>query len=125
MLYGLAIDSGATIDFHTEVVAISAGVHRNLTPRVVLRSGEVVNPDLLIGADGPGSFVRTTCIPDRCHVKPSGMVVYSAIVNMEDIRNAPEVGTGDGWDVSTHIGLCSEWVVTMQTWVFLCSGLCG
>jgi salicylate hydroxylase len=57
MLYDLAISSGVIVTFNSVVTAVSIDEFTN-TPYVYLASGEILNADVVIGADGYRSIAR-------------------------------------------------------------------
>lgn len=72
MLYKLALDAGATVQFDAKVVDINPG-----KPSVRLRTGETISADVLIGADGFRSRVRDVVLGSSKHIAtPSGISMY-------------------------------------------------
>jgi salicylate hydroxylase len=55
MLYNLAVSSGVTITFNTEVVSVDEVKD---APRALLADGTILTADLIIGADGSQSVAR-------------------------------------------------------------------
>lgn len=92
-LYDLAIAAGAVVQFGTSVEELDP-----LQPSVRLSTGEVLRPDIVIGADGYQSLVQRTIerdilkksIDEADEREPyrredSGTVIYSLNVDISDI----------------------------------------
>lgn len=86
-MYELALTAGAVVQFSTAVTDIDP-----TTPTVTLSTGEVLKPDLIIGADGYHSLCQKIIERDVIadggdpieHV-PSGTVVYSMNADVSDV----------------------------------------
>lgn len=76
MMYKLAIDAGAVVQFATTVTSIDP-----FLPSATLSTGETVRADLLIGADGYRSLAREAIEQEHegrtSEGTPSGTVVYT------------------------------------------------
>ena len=72
MLYEVAEESGATINFNSEVMSVDPHC-----PSVVLSSGEVVKADIIIGADGAESLVRSLIVGKQETFKAGPYSTYS------------------------------------------------
>lgn len=86
-MYELAIGAGAVVQFSTSVIDLDPS-----TPSVHLSTGEVLRPDIVIGADGYQSIVQRIIEQDVIYEggepyerKESGTVIYSLNVDVSDI----------------------------------------
>lgn len=78
LLYDLAVSKGAEVIFNANVTAVTPGEPK---PSITLASGEVHTADIVIGADGPNSFVRkTVLVDDPPEGQASGYSVLGAII---------------------------------------------
>ena len=91
MLYKLAPEAGARIDFNTEVTSIQQGSDAIPNPSVTLANGDVLTADILIGADGYKSLVRDIVLEEEDNARPAGMTLYTGVVNAEDMLKDPEL----------------------------------
>ncbi|ETW84914.1 hypothetical protein HETIRDRAFT_312653, partial [Heterobasidion irregulare TC 32-1] len=92
MLYTRAVSAGAEFTFDSAITAISppspAGPHPSRSsasalgpqPSVTLASGDVVHADLLIGADGAQSLLRSV-VDEQCPGAYTGTTMYTGVVN--------------------------------------------
>ncbi|KAL1746896.1 hypothetical protein HDZ31DRAFT_33048 [Schizophyllum fasciatum] len=83
--------SGATLSTNSTVSAItSASASPEGKPQVVLENGDVITADLVVGADGIRSFVRSyvTGQPDR--PVPTGDAAYRAVIDADAIRRTQD-----------------------------------
>ena len=89
LLYDLAASAGAEITFGAAVTAVAPGEPK---PSITLASGEVLEADIVIGADGPNSFVRETVLgEDNEEGKISGYSCFGAVIPGERLVNDPEL----------------------------------
>lgn len=88
ILYQLAVDAGAKVDFGATVVAITPG---DPNPTVTLASSEIISADIIIGADGPRSLVREVILGKKDNPEPVGWTVYGAVVPESYMLNDPEL----------------------------------
>ena len=92
MLYKLATEAGATVEFHKEVTAVQPGTEEdNFKPSVTLASGEVLTADIIVGADGCKSLVREVVLEAEDCAEPGGMTLYSGVINAEDMVGDPDM----------------------------------
>ena len=63
------------------------------SPHVVLASGEVVYGDIIIGADGVKSIVRTCIVQGPDAPAPTGDSAYRATMSTESMLKDPELKT--------------------------------
>lgn len=76
-----ALDSGAEIRTSSRVAKVDpAG-------KVILESGDQVSADLIIGADGIRSAVRTAVIGHEEPAQPTGLSAYRTLIPVEDLRD--------------------------------------
>ncbi|KAH7927838.1 FAD/NAD(P)-binding domain-containing protein [Leucogyrophana mollusca] len=96
MLYDIAIDAGAQILYNRTVVRVSAG-----PPRAVLSSGEELQADMIIGADGPSSIVREAIGVEDGAMIPEGhnLAVYSATIPRETLEKDSELNAFTSTDL--------------------------
>lgn len=89
-----ALDSGAEIKTASRVAKVDAEAGT-----VTLESGETMTADLIIGADGIRSAVRTAVVGDHDGALPTGLSAFRTLVPIQDlkaIRDLPEgVQLGD------------------------------
>lgn len=109
MLYTRAVSAGAEITFDSAIAAISppspAGPHPSHSsasalgpqPSVTLASGDVVHADLIIGADGAQSLLRSV-VDEQCPGAYTGTTMYTGVVNAaraaadQHLREIVEIG---------------------------------
>ncbi|QRV80216.1 FAD-binding domain protein [Ceratobasidium sp. AG-Ba] len=86
MIYELAQDAGVIIRLSSQVQSINPS-----RPALLLASGEVINCDLIVGADGVKSKIREVVIgaPDR--PRPTGDAAYRAIIPAEKMMSDPQL----------------------------------
>lgn len=102
------------VDFSVEVVAVTPGSDDAPKPRVTLSTGEVVTPDLLIGADGPRSLVREAVLGQPDNAEPSELTVYTATIPGDKMRDDPDFRPwleSNEWPIwmGTRRSVCGEW----------------
>ena len=61
------------------------------SPHVVLKSGEVVYGDLIIGADGVKSIIRTCLVGGPDSPVPTGDAAFRATISTESFENDPDL----------------------------------
>lgn len=61
------------------------------SPHVVLASGEVVYGDMIIGADGVKSIIRTCMVQGPDAPTPTGDSAYRATMSSENLLKDPEL----------------------------------
>lgn len=110
LLYNLATQSGATIDFGVIVEAVIPG---NPNPTVKLSTGETLTADIVIGADGPRSMVRNVVLAQEDDAKPSGLTVFGATLPAAEMMKDPELAAllqADEWPIMMGTGrsLCGH-----------------
>ena len=93
-MYELAISAGAVVQFDTAVTSIDPS-----KPTVTLSTGEVLTPDIVIGADGYQSICQRLIDEaieetgdEPASRQDSGVAIYSINVDVSDItlENDPE-----------------------------------
>jgi len=89
MLYNAAVNAGVNICFSEQVVNVETDLE---CARVILADRTIVEADLIIGADGPNSFVRKTLFGDG-PVKFEGHTVFTGVIPMELIKNDIELSS--------------------------------
>lgn len=87
-MYRLAVDSGAKVDFGVTVVSVSRGDPK---PTVKLSTGEVLTADIIIGADGPRSLVRSVVLRREDDAKPSGFTIFGTTIPATKMMEDPEL----------------------------------
>lgn len=76
-----------TIIKEDRVVEISPGASSSQPPSVVLRSGEVITADMIIGADGVKSTVRKYIVDGADVAIPTGDMAYRAVIPSEQMTD--------------------------------------
>ena len=89
LLYDLATEAGANVSINTVVSSIQTGDGPQHS--VILTNGEVINADVIIGADGCSSIVRPYVTGREESPKPAGLTVYTGAINIVDAHNDPEL----------------------------------
>ncbi|KAJ3508492.1 hypothetical protein NLJ89_g5721 [Agrocybe chaxingu] len=85
MIYGIA-KPFLTVK-HAKVTSVSPGP----SPSVTLESGEVIEADLVIGADGIKSVVRKAIVEGPDRPSPTGDVAYRALIPTDNFLEDPEL----------------------------------
>jgi len=92
LLYRLAVAEGAKVDFGVVVAEVTPGDPR---PSVTLSTGEVIEADIIIGADGPLSKIRKIVNEDgedESELNPSGYTMFGAAIPAAELMKDPEIG---------------------------------
>jgi salicylate hydroxylase len=61
------------------------------TPSLTLDSGEVLKADLIVGADGVKSMLRSVVLGTPDEAKPTGDAAYRAIIPVSEFEKDPEL----------------------------------
>lgn len=88
MVYRLAVNSGAKVDFGVTVESVVPGDSK---PTVKLSTGEILTADIVIGADGPTSIVRQVVLKEKDDPKPSGFTIFGTTVPATEMMKDPEL----------------------------------
>lgn len=88
MVYSLAVNSGAKVDFGVTVESVNPG---NPKPTVKLSTGEILTADVVIGADGPRSIVRPVVLNREDDAKPSGFTIFGTTIPAAEMMEDPEL----------------------------------
>ncbi|EKM50080.1 uncharacterized protein PHACADRAFT_264601 [Phanerochaete carnosa HHB-10118-sp] len=100
LLHRLATEAGAEIIFNAKVAAVTPGEPR---PSITLESGLTYEGDIILGADGPNSFVREVVLGDDNEAGiPSGISVLGAVIPGELMRGDPRLEewiSNDEWPI--------------------------
>ncbi|KAI0093314.1 hypothetical protein BDY19DRAFT_903077 [Irpex rosettiformis] len=89
MLLDKAVFYGAEIRHDVEVSGIS--VQKGSRPSARLTSGEVIEADVILGADGPKSVIRWQVIGQELNETPLGTALFNVCVPSEKMREDPEL----------------------------------
>ncbi|KAA1468828.1 FAD/NAD(P)-binding domain-containing protein [Dentipellis sp. KUC8613] len=98
ILYKLALSAGAQVLFNStgsisapQPPAYKAPAAEYATPRaqVTLTNGQVLEADVIVGADGPHSFVRKFVEEEEVEERWSGMNVYTGTLPMSEMQSHP------------------------------------
>ncbi|EKM50084.1 uncharacterized protein PHACADRAFT_46976, partial [Phanerochaete carnosa HHB-10118-sp] len=109
LLYRLAIESGAKVDFGVSVASVAPGDPR---PTVTLSTGKVLEADIVIGADGPRSLVRPVVLDRPDDAVPSGLTVFGTTIPAEKMMQDPKLA---------KLVQANEWPIMMGTNRSLCA----
>ncbi|KAI1796712.1 FAD/NAD(P)-binding domain-containing protein [Ganoderma leucocontextum] len=120
ILYKLATEAGATVEFHKEVTSVRQGTEEDNKPSVTLASGEVLTADIIVGADGCKSLVREVVLEEEDCAEPGGMTLYSGVIDAEDMFKDPDLKPfilSDEWAIGMGPGrsMCGHPVVGSST----------
>ncbi|KZT21551.1 FAD/NAD(P)-binding domain-containing protein [Neolentinus lepideus HHB14362 ss-1] len=104
-LHKLAVQAGAEVRFHSRVVDIDPG-----TPSVTLDTGEKLQADIVIGADGSDGVVRQVVIEEEFSGAPDPLVTFSTFIPTELMKDDKEIeylvhGDAD-WNIWLADGCC-------------------
>ena len=77
MLRDQALSYGAEIRHDVEVSGVS--VKKGSRPSARLTSGEVIEADVILGADGPRSQIRRGIIGQELHETPLGTALFKSV----------------------------------------------
>jgi salicylate hydroxylase len=101
LLHDLAVSAGAEITFGATVSAVTPGEPK---PSITLATGEVHEADIVIGADGPNSFVREIVLGDDNEAgNISGYSCFGAIIPGEELKKDPELAP---WLTADEVRIC-------------------
>lgn len=84
LLYDVAVSRGTEIRFNTIATSVDP-----VNGRVTLHSGEVLQGDVVVGADGPSGITRR--VFPRGSEPNSGMSLFSATIHRNSIINDPDL----------------------------------
>lgn len=88
LVHRIATAAGAKLRYGANVVKVTPGDPR---PSVMLSTGEVLTADIVIGADGPRSFVRRTTFDYEDDAKPTGTTVFGGVIPESVMKKDPEL----------------------------------
>ncbi|KAI0766017.1 hypothetical protein BC629DRAFT_1596505 [Irpex lacteus] len=88
LIYRLAVDAGAQVQFGATVEEINPEKPR---PSVRLANGEVISADIIVGADGPRSLVRETVLGEEDEPRPTGITVFGGVAPASEMVKDPEL----------------------------------
>ena len=71
ILYDAANKAGVHLRYKCTVTNVDPSTHK-----VTLSSGEVLSPDVVVGADGEHGLCRRTLTEQQDHGTPTGLVMY-------------------------------------------------
>lgn len=110
MVYRLAVNSGAKVEFGVPVESVSPGDSK---PTVKLSTGEILTADIIIGADGATSIVRPVVVGEEDDPKPSGFTIFGTTIPAAAMMEDPELARlvqANEWPImmGTHRSLCAH-----------------
>lgn len=87
MLYGAATRAGAEVIFNADVCLASPPAQGTSSgrPSVQLRDGTVLHADMIVGADGPDSTVRTSLHEKRIEPQVTDTIVITGTAPMKSL----------------------------------------
>ncbi|CAL1707949.1 unnamed protein product [Somion occarium] len=92
VLKDLASEAGAVIRSSARVTSISIG-EQGQRPFVTLSSGETLEADVLVGADGISGISRQSVVGQVERPTFTGLATYNAVISEDQIRQHPELVT--------------------------------
>ncbi|RPD57140.1 FAD/NAD(P)-binding domain-containing protein [Lentinus tigrinus ALCF2SS1-6] len=99
LLYEAAVSSGAQIRYDANVVSINSEERE-----VTLQSGEKINADVLVGADGEFGLSRSTVIGQDGFGTPTGLAMYDTIISSEHVTKHANASTWKDHGIFTAFG---------------------
>ena len=100
LLHRLATEAGAEIIFGANVASVTPGEPK---PSITLDSGETYEGDIIIGADGPNSFVREAVLGDDNEAgNPSGYSIFGAVIPGDSLKSNALL---EEWISNDEVGL--------------------
>ena len=84
-----ALDSGAEIRTSSRVASVDAKAGK-----VILESGDTITADLIIGADGIRSAVRTAVVGHEEPALPTGLSAFRTLIPMKDLQDIKDLPEG-------------------------------
>lgn len=78
---------------NTKVASVEAGTTVSSCPKVTLQDGRVLSADIVIGADGRGSMVRSTMFAQDKSLSSIGVLLYTGLVKAEEMHDDPEIAS--------------------------------
>lgn len=90
LLYDLALPL-CTIRLSSTVVSLSPSSSSTERPSVTLKSGERIEADLIIGADGVKSMVREVVLGRETKAEATGDAAYRVVIPTEKMMDDPEL----------------------------------
>lgn len=88
-LYDRAVELGARVLVDSHVLDVRFAAESIAT--VFLRSGKILQADLVIGADGLHSRCRKFVLGKSDHPRPTGDMAYRLLLDGDEIRADPEL----------------------------------
>ncbi|THH13127.1 hypothetical protein EW146_g7059 [Bondarzewia mesenterica] len=88
MLYETALELGARIRTRAEVVSVDVEGRS-----VTLTTGEVIQGDVIVGADGAKGLCRETVVGPNDPSKPTGLMMFNAVIPGQKMHSVPELAT--------------------------------
>ncbi|KAH7388933.1 hypothetical protein BKA64DRAFT_125359 [Cadophora sp. MPI-SDFR-AT-0126] len=85
ILYHAALDAGAVVRFGKKVVSVDTSM-----PSLILQDGTMTVTDLIVGADGIGSRIRSAMFPD-IHPHPTPDCAFRIILTRQQMLSNPAI----------------------------------
>lgn len=86
LLHQAALENGCEIRVKSRVTSVDESV-----PSITLKSGETLKADIIVGADGIKSVVRSHALEQKVEPRTYGECAYRATVAAEDLLSEPDL----------------------------------
>uniref|UniRef100_D8Q5K5 FAD-binding domain-containing protein n=2 Tax=Schizophyllum commune (strain H4-8 / FGSC 9210) TaxID=578458 RepID=D8Q5K5_SCHCM len=91
ILHGRATGSGVTLSTNSAVSAVTpASASVDGKPKVVLANGDTISADIVVGADGIRSLVRSYVTGQSDRAVPTGDAAYRAVIDTDAMRRTTD-----------------------------------
>ncbi|OCH90236.1 FAD/NAD-P-binding domain-containing protein, partial [Obba rivulosa] len=88
MLYDAAVELGTKIRTSAKISSVSLDISK---PSVTLESGDVIEADIIVGADGHSGPTRAAVLADKDSAQYMNSIMYNSVIPAEDILADPEL----------------------------------
>ncbi|EMD37806.1 hypothetical protein CERSUDRAFT_114460 [Gelatoporia subvermispora B] len=88
LLYDTAVESGAKVRTNAKISSIALDTSK---PSVTLESGDVIEADIIVGADGHSGPTRALILDDNDSTQYMNSIMYNSIIPAEDMLSDPDL----------------------------------